>query len=423
MGASEVIVRPANREQLQSILGRHCESAARGNSDVAFAATEPVGNHTFFFSASLAMQKLRTQAELLAQSDVPVLILGEKGSGKRTVASLIHKLSVRSGFGLRRVQCSEVPASLLEREIFGDTSLSFSSVSADNSSSRSFPVRGPRAAFGDFAVGEKGTIFLDEITALPPALQARLMQVLRAAESPTSDGAQDVRILAGSSVNLEQAMVEKRLREDLYYRLSAFTVYVPPLRQRRDEIPLLLQHFMHRLAKHYRMPTRDFPAAVIQACQGHSWPGNLEEMETFVKRFLIAGDQQLPVGEGIESGTFEAAGFKKSEAIRHSPASAAAAMGTVAKGKLSTVAATKPESLKTLIQGIKSEAEQHAIRAALRRTGWNRKAAARLLSVSYRTLLYKIDQYQMRAPEPYLATPVAEFSLHSHSGEDDGTAN
>ena len=80
------------------------------------------------------------------------------------------------------------------------------------------------------------------------------MQVLRAAESPTSDGAQDVRILAGSSVNLEQAMVEKRLREDLYYRLSAFTVYVPPLRQRRDEIPLLLQHFMHRLAKHYRMP-------------------------------------------------------------------------------------------------------------------------------------------------------------------------
>ena len=135
LGASEVIVRPANREQLQSILGRHCESAARGNSDVAFAATEPIGNHTFFFSASLAMQKLRTQAELLAQSDVPVLILGEKGSGKRTVASLIHKLSVRSGFGLRRVQCSEVPASLLEREIFGQTSLSFSSASADNSSS------------------------------------------------------------------------------------------------------------------------------------------------------------------------------------------------------------------------------------------------------------------------------------------------
>jgi DNA-binding NtrC family response regulator len=207
-----------------------------------------------------------------------------------------------------------------------------------------------------------------------------------------------VRILAGSSANLDRALDEKRLREDLYYRLSAFTVSVPPLRQRKDEIATLLRYFMHKFAKHYSLPARGFSSSVLDACQRYSWPGNLKELETFVKRYLVAGDEEL---DGI--------GLAAAESAENLLAPAMEREEFAAENRVSG----KPESLKTLIQGIKSEAEQNAIGAALRRTGWNRKAAARLLKVSYRTLLYKIDQYHMRAPEPYLSPiPAGEFSLY-----------
>jgi DNA-binding NtrC family response regulator len=221
-----------------------------------------------------------------------------------------------------------------------------------------------------------------------------------------------VRILAGSSASLERALALNKLREDLYYRLSAFTVQVPPLRRRKDEIPLLLRHFMHRLARHYRMPAREFPASVIAACEAHAWPGNLNEMEAFVKRFLVAGEAQFTTEKFLPSG-FE-------EAPQLGPIAGAE---FVISKQPPRVESGQTGSLKSLVQGIKSEAEQSAIRAALRRTGWNRKAAARLLSVSYRTLLYKIEQYQMRVPETYMAPPVAEFSVYGQPGKDDGKAS
>jgi two-component system, NtrC family, response regulator AtoC len=325
----------------------------------------------------------------LAKTDVPVLIVGERGVGKYSVASLIHSLSVRSGFKLRRVNCAETPESLLETELFGNEPAATAGAS--------------RGSLGKFGAGEKGTVFLDEITALPAPLQSRLLQVLQNEElGASADGdatPANVRFLAASSVHLERAVAEKRLREDLYYRLSAFTVHVPPLRQRKDEIAVLLRYFMHKLTKYYSLPARGFSSPALDACQRYSWPGNLKEMETFVKRYLVAGDEELSLHE---------MGVQVPVRVRWAEAPAETRVtepGVTGQKEL------KPESLKSLIQGIKSEAEQNAIGAALRRTGWNRKAAARLLRVSYRTLLYKIDQYHMRAPEPYLSSlPVEQFS-------------
>ena len=132
---------------------------------------------------------------------------------------------------------------------------------------------------------------------MPIDLQGRLMQVLQEqAVLRIRAGIMrflDVRMLAATSANIERALAEGKLREDLYYRLSAFTVQVPPLRQRRGEIPVLLRHFMHQLAKHYSLPPREFSATVLEACQRHSWPGNLKELEAFVKRYLVAGDNEL----------------------------------------------------------------------------------------------------------------------------------
>lgn len=391
LGAGEILARPFDAKQLEFVIRRHLAPSGNGDGEIVSKNIEALGQDVFFVSASLIMQKLRAQAALMAKTDAPVLILGERGTGKYTVAALIHKLSVRSGFKLLRVNCAEMPESVLEAELFG----------SDGSGGR-------RRSLGKFGGGEKGTIFLDEITAMSPALQSRLLQVLQSEEHRNAAGAQaasaDVRILAASSNNLDRALAEKRLREDLYYRLSAFTVHVPPLRQRKDEIAILLRYFMHKLAKYYSLPPRGFSSAVLDACHGYAWPGNLKELEAFAKRYLVAGEQEL---------TLDEMGPDAAEAGRNRVLSALRWAEGAAEERAHGQKESKPESLKSLIQGIKSEAEQNAIGAALKRTGWNRKAAARLLRVSYRTLLYKIDQYHMRAPEPFLSPlPAGEFSAY-----------
>jgi transcriptional regulator with PAS, ATPase and Fis domain len=341
-------------------------------------------------------QKLRAQAELLAEADVPVLILGESGSGKDSVARLIHKLSVRSGFKFLKVNCADMPAELLEAELFG---------SGRNSAS------GAQISQGKFERAERGTIFLDEITEMPLALQAQLMQLLQEKQLWIAPGREhavpvDVRVLASTGVNIERALAQGKLREDLYYRLSAFTVQVPPLRQRRSEIAVLLRHLMHKLSRHYSLPAREFAPSVLDACQQHTWPGNLKELEAFAKRYLVAGDSEFSFGEVdtplAESGHATRPPLRKSD------------LGT-GNGQDSL-----PKSLKSLIQSVKGEAERNAIAAALNKTGWNRKAAARLLQVSYRTLLYKIDQYQMSVPEPLLSPLPRERYSFEESAKSNG---
>ena len=393
LGAEEVLVRPFTDEQLERLIQNHLFEPENAATGIVSEDIEQLGHEAFFVSASPIMQRLRAQAELLAQADVPVLILGEGGSGRSTVARLIHKLSVRSGFRFLKVDCGAVPGDMLEAELFG--------------SDRPFPSNGHRANPGKFELGEKGTIFLDEITEMPLALQARLLEILhdKAFVKPGSDQLVpvDVHILAATSVNVDRALAEKKLREDLYYRLSAFTVHVPPLRQRRDEIAVLLRHLMHKLARHYGLPPREFSPNVLDACQDYAWPGNVNELETFVKRYLVAGDQELSFPEGhATSGNGNGNGSGKV----HLPLTlkfATAPSASEVNGNGNGESHSGQKSLKSLVQSVKCEAEKNAIGAALERTGWNRKAAARLLEVSYRTLLYKIEQYHMTAADRFIS--------------------
>lgn len=376
LGARDCLFRPLNDEELEGIIWRHLP--ANGNkaeADITSDDVERMGGDTFFVGASQVMRKLRAQAAALAASDFPVLILGERGSGKRTTARLIHQLSVRSGFEFAAVNCAALPGDLLENELFG----------YERSGSAAM------ATAGKLEACEKGTLVLDEITEMPMGLQAKLLQVVqskRFLRPGTGTPVQvNVRILATSTINVEPAVSDKRLREDLYYSLSAYTIHVPPLRERREEVPILLHHFMRQNAKHYGLSARNFPPAVLEACQAHAWPGNLQEMETFVKRYLLTGHKDEHADSRIGSGertqedapTLPGAG---------SPFSSSNQFGADAAGS---------ESLRSLLQNVRLEAERNAIAAALRTTGWNRKAAARLLKVSYRTLLYKIEQYQMKS--------------------------
>jgi two-component system response regulator AtoC len=378
LGAQDYLIRPLQPQQLETAIRRslfhHMESA---ESEIVADEIEQIGDDMFFVAASPTMRKLRAQAELLAQVSAPVLISGENGSGKELAARLIHKLSVRSGFRFLKINCATLPGDVLETELFG-------------------VVNGNgRAKASKLELCQRGTLFLDEITEMPMSLQAKLLHVLRDGHFVRLGGESriemDVRILAATQVNIEQAIADRKLREDLYYRLSAFTVHVPALRQRKEEIPLLLGHFMNQLARRYSLPARIFSAAALDACQRHSWPGNLRELEKFVKRYLVMGDGE----PGLALDPDGDMAFWNSY------------LPQAAEKSLRTVESDEPQpgisGLKSLVQSVKGEAERNAIATALEQAGWNRKSAARLLKVSYRTLLYKIEQYHMSPPTSHLS--------------------
>jgi DNA-binding NtrC family response regulator len=391
LGAQDYLVRPIEDKKLEFTISLQLNSNSQGiDVEIASEDIEQVSEDAFFVSASPIMRKLRAQAELLAQASVPVLILGEVGSGKDTTARLIHKLSVRSGFKFLKVNCAALPGDLLENELFGYE--------------RSDSTGSVRSKAAKLELCEKGTIFLDEITEMPTSVQSKLLQVLQNKQffRPGSGAtvSVDVRILAATGANIDRALSEKRLREDLYYRLSAFTVQTPPLRQRKDELPLLLRHFMHHLAKHYGLPSRTFSPAVLDACHAYSWPGNLHELEEFVKRYLMMGDKELIFATPSEHAPKNGKAAVRLEPVRETHF----ADQEFARQDFAGHDEERPaslDSLKSLVQSVRHEAERNAIATALEKTGWNRKAAARLLKVSYRTLLYKIEQYHMSSAETH----------------------
>jgi DNA-binding NtrC family response regulator len=377
LGASDCIAKPLGEHSLEKLIQRQLSKVPCDEVEISSDDIAPVQGDSFFVAASPVMRKLRTQVELLAETDSPVLLLGEAGSGKETVARLMHRLSIRSGFQFAKINCAALPSDLLESELFG---------------SERNGTGAAQLKPGKLELCEKGTLLLDEITEMPMSLQSKLLQVMQSKRLARSGSGTsvpvDVRILAASPNGLDTAMSENKLREDLCYRLSTYTVRVPPLRERLEEIPLLLHYFMRTLAKQYALSAREFSPAVLQACQSHIWPGNLRELESFVKRFLLAAGKQLPLASEADSAR-----------TRENDASGLAQYVDALGDSEPLIGSSSSQSLKSLVQMVKLEAEKNAIAAALERTGWNRKAAARLLKVSYRSLLYKIDQYQMKSPD------------------------
>jgi len=308
------------------------------------------------------MRKIRSQAALVANVDIPVLLLGESGTGKEVLARLIHKLSQRAHRTFLKVNCAAVPGDLLESELFGYEAGAFTGATH------------PKP--GKFEICNKGTILLDEIGEMPPLLQAKLLHVLQDQQFSRLGSRSvikvDVRILAATNINIPEALATKRLREDLYYRLNAFTLQIPPLRERKEEVPILLKHFMSRMSERFARSPLPLTQVLLGACQEYAWPGNLRELSNFVKRYLILGDEKLAVAElnpknDNNGGAHGEYGAKLS--------------GDQAGG------------LKSLARSAKDEAEAEAITKALEETNWNRKQAAALLQISYKALLYKIRQY------------------------------
>lgn len=362
LGAVDYLTKPFQLDDLEAVL-QHSLTLEIPPHEPSDGETqiEELGDDLCFIGACPAMRKIRAQIEQMAVVNVPVLILGESGTGKEIVARLIHQVSPRADRTFLKVNCAALPADLLESELFGYE------VGAFTGATRPKP--------GKFEICDKGTILLDEIGEMPIGLQAKLLHVLQDQEfsrlgSRTTIKV-DVRILAATNVDIAQAIAAKMLREDLYYRLNAFTLTLPPLRERREEIPLLLRQFMARYAGRYARPPLPLSPGLVDACVRYSWPGNLRELENFVKRYLILGDESL-----VRSELESKAESKGSDGHQSKNPGGSSSGG-----------------LKSLVRGLKDEAEMEAISRALEETKWNRKQAAKLLSISYKALLYKIRQY------------------------------
>jgi len=362
LGAQDYLPKPFQKGDLEVVIKRALGRSGSGSGgDTLVEAAEEVGDNLYFLTACAAMRKIRGQVAMIAGVDVPVLLLGESGTGKEVLARLIHKLSPRANETFLKVNCPALPNDLLESELFGFEAGAFTGA--------------VKPKPGRFELCDKGTILLDEIGEMSPTLQAKLLHVLQDHQFSRLGGRSlikvDVRILAATNVDIPRALASHKLREDLYYRLNAFSVTLPALRERREEIPLLLRHFMARFAARYTRDPLPLTPALVEAALEHSWPGNLRELENFVKRYLILGDETQAIQElrTRRGGTADATG----------PASASAKNNS--------------GDLKSIVRNLKDEAEIKAISEALQNTKWNRKAASRLLNISYKALLYKIREY------------------------------
>ena len=305
----------------------------------------------------------------VAQPDITVLLRGESGTGKELAAQAIYRYSHRKNKPFVKVLCAAIPEGLLESELFGHEKGAFTGAH--------------RMKPGKFEFANKVTIFLDEIGDVPQSLQAKLLQVLQDGEFSRIGGRDvevDVRVIAATNKNLERAVVSGTFREDLFYRLNVVSITMPSLRERKDDIPVLTEYFLHKYCNIYNKDYSPLSEGVMDRFMSYGWPGNVRELENIVKRIIVLGSENVEL-----TGCAEAdAVVEKTNGVL--PAN---------KEKEAEETGFPPRTLKEITQEAVRKVEEEAIKKALFMCKWNRRKAAEMLSISYKTLFYKMRQYNL----------------------------
>ncbi|MEO7192333.1 MAG: sigma-54 dependent transcriptional regulator [Vicinamibacterales bacterium] len=410
LGAVDYVIKPDDPEgigeaALEAAIRNAVEKVSL-TSEVARlraqVADDPDGAQPCWGSGS-SMRNVLTMIERVADSDVSVLISGESGVGKEVIARELHRRSNRRTRNFVKVNCAALPADLLESELFGHERGAFTGAQASR--------------IGKFEFANEGTIMLDEIGEMPASLQAKLLHVLQDREFTRLGSNRavsvDVRIIAATNRELEQMIRAGQFREDLYYRLQVIEIRVPPLRERRDEIIPLVEFFLIKYASRYGRPAAKPSQRLRDAFQNYAWPGNVRELENVIKRFVILQDENLVLTELERPRVMD----MQSSPVNGAPAQAAhpepdvradrpdhhhheSASGDPAFGAMdgSVDSVSGPSKLPELARRAALGAEREAIQQALDKFRWNRRKAAQLLGVSYKTLLNKMKECGISAP-------------------------
>ena len=421
LGASDFVSKPFEEADLEVPLTNALRQHQL-NREVATLRDQlqSQSKYNMLFGLSERMVEVQDLIERVADTDVTVLIRGESGTGKELVARALYSSSPRRDKPFVKVNCAALPAELLESELFGFERGAFTGAIQHKP--------------GKFEFANHGTMFLDEIGDMSAALQSKLLQVLQDGEFSRLGGKHDVhvdvRVVAATNKDLEQAVAAGHFREDLFFRLNVVCINMPPLRERREEVPILCDYFLKKYSVQYNKPYIELSQDTMGLLMEYDWPGNVRELENLIKRTVVLGSEapirkeisqtiamaahrvHLPVGSYQSSGIGHqsAVGGHQPTGIGH-PASAASSRAVTSvvagsgphgpaahAGPLTpaeiAIAATEAGnySLKDISRTAAREAERELIFKMLQQTRWNRKETAEILGISYKALLYKIKE-------------------------------
>jgi two-component system response regulator AtoC len=340
--------------------------------------------------------RIRQLVDKIADSELSVLIRGESGTGKEVVARMVHSLSARRSGPFVKVNCAALSETLLESELFGHEKGAFTGAY------KSRP--------GRFELAHRGTIFLDEIGDMAYSLQAKSLQVLEQKEFiPVGSNRTvrvDVRVVSATNGVLEDCIENKAFRRDLLYRLNDVTIVMPPLRDRKEDIPLLVDHFIEVYAQKYKREPVEIEPRQIEILMDYDWPGNVRELESLIKRVIVLGDRNIidsaVFGELKDASTqIPVSGPREETTSRPQPPPIPPEERTRADSLETFSELVDREEILPLKEATAAavrETEIRLLNRTLARTRWNRREAAKILKISYRSLLYKIKKYRLLEP-------------------------
>ena len=361
MGAADFLVKPFEEQELELAIENVVEKQKLKEEVKTLKRQLDSYDAGDILSTNPRVLKIKEIAKHVADTDVPVLITGESGVGKEVLARYMHSHSSRHDKPFVKVNCAALPNDLLESELFGYERGAFTGALNDKP--------------GKFELADKGTLLLDEIGEMTPHLQAKLLHVLQDSEY-TRLGAKrtirvDARVLASTNINLEENVASGKFREDLYFRLNVIRIDIPPLRERREDIPVLCNYFLCRYRDRYKSPVEEITPSLMDSFLRYEWPGNVRQLENAVKRYLILPDMNVNLSE-LKDQT-----------------SSSANAPVPAKPKEDNM------SLKDVGTRAAEQAEKELVLRVLEETSWNRKQAARRLNICYKALLNKLKRWQI----------------------------
>jgi two-component system, NtrC family, response regulator AtoC len=385
LGAADFVCKPFDEHDLDVPLANALKQRQLSR-EVATLREElqSQSRYQMLFGNSDRMAEVRELIDRVADTDVTVLIRGESGTGKELVARALYTSSLRRDKPFVKVNCAALPTELLESELFGFERGAFTGAIQHKP--------------GKFEFANQGTMFLDEIGDMSFPLQAKLLQVLQDGEFARLGGKHDVRVdvrvIAATNRDLDKAVADGQFREDLFFRLNVVAITLPPLRERREEIPLLTDYFLKKYCVQYNKPAAEIGAETMRLFMEHDWPGNVRELENLIKRAVVLGGES---GVRKELSQSMAMAVQRAAALpgpRHAAAPAAAPPPAPQTPTAMAAAAAEAGnySLKDISRTAAREAERELILKMLQHTRWNRKEAAEILGISYKALLYKIKE-------------------------------